>query len=161
MANAKPIYTYGDQVRNRNGGPVRTIMDVGQTAYYFDDGGFAVIDDQDCYTLVKPSSGFFEVCKTLDGLPLNDHLIHGYESRSDFAAALRHLIDYWGGRSGERVGDRNKFLKLRFHDTPGSRPDEAWLPLYMLKPVDTPDYMLEDDEDDEMEEELERIFSFD
>ena len=160
MAERKLKFTYGDKVRRKGGGPVRTVQDIGPTAYYFSDGTFALTEDQDCYSLVEKASGFFLVGTTMDGLPVGDHLDHGYEERRDFALALRRLIDHWGGRVGERVGERNKFLLLRFHDTPGGRPDEAWLPLYMLKPVEKPDYLRED-EPDEMEEELNRAFGFD
>lgn len=160
MEDRKRFFSYGDKVRHKNGGPVRTVTDIGPTAYYFADGGFALIDDQDCYTIVQKSSGFFLVGKSLNGLPLRDHLRHGYEDRDDFAAALRRLIEHWGGRVGERIGERNKFLMLRFHDTPGGRPDETWLPLYLLKPVDKPVY-LQNPEHDNIEEELDRIFGFD
>ena len=157
---SKALYTYGDKLRRKSGGKTRTVKDVSDTVYYFDDGGFALIDDQECYMLVKKSSGFFQVGTALDGLPVRDHLSHGYEDRRSFEDALKRLINYWGGRVGERVGERNKFLLLRFHDTPGGRPDEAWLPLYMLTPVDKPDY-LEEEECDETEKELNRIFGFD
>ena len=160
MADGKPLFTYGDRIRRKNGGPVKTVKDVGASAYYFYDGTFALIEDQDCYEIEEKASGYFEVCDSLDGLPIDDHLSHGYELREDFQDALRRLIRLWGGRVGERVGDRNKFLLLRFHDTPGGIPDKAWLPLYMLKPVDIPDYMIEE-ERDEMEEELDRAFGFD
>ena len=153
-------FTYGDRLQRKGGGPIRTVQDIGSNAYYFADGGFALIEDQDCYTLVEKATGFFRVCTSLDGLPVNDHLSHGYEDRQDFILALRRLIDYWGGRVGERAGERNKFLLLRFHDTPGGRPDKAWLPLYMLSPCPVPDYMKEEEEDP-IEEELDRAFGFD
>lgn len=156
MTEHNPSFTYGDKVRRKSGGPVMTVSDIGPTAYYFEDGTFALIDDQDCYTLVQKASGFFLVGSSMDGLPLGDHLDHGYEERQDFVAALRRLIERWGGRIGERVGERNKFLQLRFHDTPGGRPDEVWLPLYMLKPVDKPRY-----QEDERDEELDLVFGFD
>lgn len=160
MADRKPIFTYGDQVRRKMAGAVKTVLDVGPTAYHFSDGTFALIEDQDCYAIVRKASGFFLVCSSLDGLPVDDHLANGYEERRDFVVALRRLLSNWGGRVGERVDERNKFLLLRFHDTPGGRPDETWLPLYMLTPVDKPDYM-QADERDPVEEELDRAFGFD
>lgn len=160
MEGRKLLFTYGDKVRRQSGGPVKTVQDIGPTTYHFSDGTFALLEDQDCYLLVEKASGFFQVCTSMDGLPVDDHLNHGYEVRQDFVLALRRLIDHWGGRVGERVGERNKFLQLRFHDTPGGRPDEAWLPLYMLKAVEKPDY-LQDDKLNDTEEELDQAFGFD
>lgn len=155
-----PRFTYGDCIRRTDGGPVLTVSDIGSNAYYFADGTFALTADQDCYTLVKKASGFFRVALSLDGLPVNDYLQHGYEYREDFIDGLNKLLKYWGGRTGERVGERNKFLQLHFHDTPGGKADKAWLPLYMLTPTDKPDYLQESERDEE-DEELNRIFGFD
>lgn len=155
----KPKFTYGDVLRKTSGGPLRTVQDIGATAYYFSDGTFALIEDQDCYTVVIQATGFFRVADSLDAAPLDDHLRHGYERRADFLHALRRLLNYWGGRVGERIDERNKFLRLRFHDTPGGLPDEAWLPLFLLSPAPIPDYM--QDDTDETEAELDRAFGFD
>ena len=153
-----PLFTYGDRLRRTVHGPVLTIKDITATAYHFDDGTFALIDDQDCYTLVEKTSGFFRVADTIDGLPIDDYLHHGYETRADFRDALRRLIGRWGGRIGRYVSERNKFLLLSFHDTPGGIPDEAWLPLYMLTPcassIATPKTT------DPMEQELNEAFGF-
>ena len=62
---------------------------------------------------------------------------------------------------GESVGERNGFLRLRFHDTPGGLPDEAWIPRYLLLKADMPGHLVETVERDETEEELDRIFGFD
>ena len=157
---SKPLYTYGDRLRRTPRGPVLTVQDITPTAYHFDDGTFALIDDQDCYTLVEKSSGFFRVCTSLDGLPVADYLHHGYETRNDFRDALRRLIDRWGGRIGERTDEHNKFLLLRFPDTPGGVQDEAWLPLYMLTPCEPSPYARKL-ESDPMEQELDEAFGFD
>jgi len=156
-----PCFTYGDIIRKTAGGPLRTVKDVGPDYYDFTDGTFALIADQDCYTLVEKASGFFLVATSLADVPLNGHLHHdyGYEERSEFAAALRRLIHYWGGRVGERCDERNKFLRLQFHDTPGGLPDKAWLPLLLLTPTAIPDYLQEEPQD-ETEKELDRIFGF-
>lgn len=135
-----PLFTYGDRLRRTANGPVLTVRDITPTAYHFADGTFALIDDQDCYVLVEKASGYFRVCTSLEELPLADFLHHGYETRQDFADALRRLLDYWGGRIGERKDERNKFLLLSFPDTPGGVPDEAWLPLYMLTPCEPSPY---------------------
>lgn len=129
-----PRYTYGDRIKKNTGGPVRTVSDITANAYHFSDGTFALVDDQDCYRIVEKASGFFRVATSVNGLPLNDYLQHGYETREEFVYALRRLIERWSGRIGERIDERNKFLLLRFPDTPGGIPDEAWLPLYMLTP---------------------------
>ena len=162
MADRKRLFTYGDKVQRKGDGPVRTVQDIGPTAYYFADGTFALVADEDCYTLVEKSSGFFRVAASMDGLPVDDYLQSGYEYREDFIAGLKKLLDYWAGRTGERIDDRNKFLLLRFHDTPGGLPDEAWLPLYMLTPCDAPDCVTRPAEDrPSKERELDEAFGFD
>lgn len=155
----KPKFTYGDRIRRKAGGPIETVHDLNETAYYFQGGGFCLREDEECYELVEKHSGYFLVAKNLDGAPLSAHTSHGYENRSDFCDALRRLIDWWGGRIGERVGDRHGFLRLKFRDMPGGG-EEAWLPLYLLQPCPTPDY-LKEKERDPFEEELDRAFCFD
>ncbi len=154
-------FTYGDRIRRKAGGPVETVSDAGATAYYFESGRFALLTDEDCYVLVEKASGFFRVDTDLSRAPLDRHSDHGYEERRDFREALQRLVDWWGGREGERVGDRNGFLRLRFHDTPGGRPDEAWLPLYLLRPCPMPEYMKPTPPPHPFIEELDRAFGFD
>lgn len=156
----KAKFTYGDRLRRSAHSRVLTIKDITAVAYHFDDGTFALIEDQDCYMLVEKASGFFRVCSTLDGLPIDDYLYHGYEQRSDFRDALLRLLDYWGGRIGERKDERNKFLLLSFPDTPGGMPDQAWLPLYMLTPCEPSPYARKP-ERDPIEQELDEAFGFD
>lgn len=154
-----PLFTYGDKIRRKNGGTVLIVKDIGDNTYHFTDGTFAIIDDQDCYILVEKASGYFRVATTLDDAPLRDYLDNGYETRNDFSNALLRLLDRWAGRTGERIGERSKFLHLRFHDTPGGKPDEAWLPIYLLSSVPMPDN-LRTYPKDAMEEELDRAFGF-
>ena len=106
---------------------------------------------------------FYAVTDDLNRAPLRDYMMHGYETRSKFETALRELAQRWHGRVGECVDERNGFLRLRFHDTPGGLPDEAWLPRYLLLPTAMPDYLAERENSvhDETEEELDRIFGFD
>lgn len=98
----------------------------------------------------------------LSRAPLRDHLMHGYETRREFEEALRGLVRRWEGRIGESIAERNEFHRLRFHDTPGGLPDEAWLPRYLLLPAAMPDYLVERENHvrDELEEELDRIFAY-
>ena len=154
----KPKFTYGDRIRRKAGGPVETVHDISDTAYYFEGGGFCLREDEDCYRLEEKATGFFRVADTIDGAPLDDYLSHGYENRSDFRDALRKLIDWWGGRIGERVGDRHGFLHLKFRDMPGGG-EEAWLPLYLLQPCPMSDYLREE-EHDPFEMELDQAFGF-
>lgn len=156
----KPNFTYGDRLRRTAHGPVLTIKDITATAYHFDDGTFALIEDQECYRLVEKASGYFQVATSLSGLPLGDYLHNGYETRDEFRTALRRLLDRWAGRIGQNVGEHNKFLLLRFPDTPGGVPDEAWLPLYMLTPCPVPPIANQIQRDPD-EEELDRAFGFD
>lgn len=103
---------------------------------------------------------FFTVGSDPMSAPLRDHLLHGYEERRDFYMAVRRLVDRWKGRTGECIGERSGCLLLRFHDTPGGKPDEQWLPRYLLSPA--PDVKLEEpDGPSPLEEELARAFGFD
>ena len=103
---------------------------------------------------------FYLVTGRIDKAPLRDHLWHGYEEKADFRNALRELAERWRGRVGECVAERNGFLRLRFHDTPGGLPDEDWLPPYLLEPAPMPDY-LNIPEPDPLERELDEAFGFD
>lgn len=91
---------------------------------------------------------------------VRDHLFHGYEDRQDFSEALRRLIHRWGGRTGESISERNGFRLLRFHDTPGGRPDEEWIPGYLTEVTDMPDYLQEPTEYDRIIAELDEAFGF-
>jgi len=106
---------------------------------------------------------FYRVLPGIEQAPLRDYLMHGYESELDFRHALRQLVNRWKRRVGECVGERNGFLLLRFHDTPGGRPDEAWLPKYLLQSAERPGYAAAEGpgSSDETEEELDRAFGFD
>lgn len=96
---------------------------------------------------------FYRVSGDMSRVPEGDYADHGYETRSDFREAVRALMRYWRGREGEAVEERwfhgkegeaidhrHRQLRIRFHDTPGGLPDEAWLPLYLLDPIPIPDY---------------------
>ncbi|MBR5395726.1 MAG: hypothetical protein IK144_11715 [Bacteroidaceae bacterium] len=104
---------------------------------------------------------FYKVLSTIDRAPLRDHLLHGYEERHDFYLAVRKLAERWHDRIGERIDERHGHLLLRFHDTPGGVPDEAWIPTYLLDPADTPEYLLKMDSSDGTEDELSKVFGFD
>lgn len=105
---------------------------------------------------------FYTVNFEIRKAPFADYMMHGYESKWKFYKALSKLADKWQGRTGECVGERHGFLRLRFHDTPGGTPDEEWIPDYMLEPAEMPDYVREMyEERDEVEEELDRVFGFD
>lgn len=103
---------------------------------------------------------FYQVaCSTWD-VRLPNPLEHGYETERDFRYAVAKLIDRWRDRIGECVGERNEFLLLRFHDTPGGVPDEEWLPRYILTPCDMPGYLQESDSSDGTGGELTERFGF-
>jgi len=103
---------------------------------------------------------FYRVDNNLDRAPLPDYLWHGYETRQDFKHALRNLVNLWHDRVGECVAEHHGFLLLRFHDTPGGKPDEEWLPRYLLQPTDPPIYRNQDDRS-EIETVLDQAFGFD
>lgn len=105
---------------------------------------------------------FYRVTTDLSRAPLRDHLWHGYTDRWDFRDAIRTLARRWKDRVGECVGERNGFLLLRFHDTPGGLPDEEWLPDYLLQPTTPPPAPeSQDSEAGELERELDLAFGFD
>lgn len=96
---------------------------------------------------------FYGVSGDVSRAPLRDYCKHGYESQREFRAAVCELIRRWKWREGECIEKRMfhgidgvsvdnslTLLRLRFHDTPGCRPDEAWIPLYLADPVPTPSY---------------------
>ena len=80
----KSKFTYGDRIRRKAGGPVETVHDMNDTAYYFEGGGFCLREDEDCYRLEEAGTGFFRVSDTIDGINLRDHSSHGYEDLADF-----------------------------------------------------------------------------
>lgn len=155
----KPKFTYGDKIRRKAGGEVKTIRNIDSQAYHFTDGTFALRDDEDCYVMHEQHSGYFLVDNNLDRAPMDHYVKHGYETRSDFRDALRRLVDWWGGRTGLCVGHRHGFLRLKFRDIPGGG-EEAWIPLYFVTPVPMPEY-LKERERDPIEAELDRVFGFD
>ena len=81
---------------------------------------------------------YYRVATNLKGVPLQDHLKHGFELKEEFVELLQRLLNRWKGRTGECVGMKNGLLRLRFPDTPGGRPDEAWVPPYLLTETDDP-----------------------
>lgn len=91
---------------------------------------------------------------------LPDSLEYGYEDKNDFERAIRRLSLRWQNRIGECIDERHGFKKLRFHDTPGGKPDEEWLPDFILVETSKPEWMIKP-ERDEKEEEVDRVFSFD
>lgn len=158
---SKPLFTYGDIIRRRSDGQLLTVERIGTDGYHFRGGGYALIADQDCYTLVEKATGFFRVAETIDGAPLADHTVHGYEDRNDFRDALRAIVNRWGGRIGERRQERNGFLQLHFADMPGKVTEDVWIPLYLLTPCPKPDYLILPSPPDPIEQELDRVFGFD
>lgn len=78
----------------------------------------------------------FGIVSDLYHLRFPDPREYGYEDDGDFRHAMWRLADYWRGRTGECVDERYGLLLLRFHDTPGGRPDEAWLPRFLLYETD-------------------------
>ena len=160
----KSKFTYGDRICRKTGGPVETIHDLNETAYYFMGGGFCLRADEDCYRLEEKATGFFRVADAIDGAPLRDHSSHGYEDLADFRRALQQLVERWGGRTGQIVGSRHNFLRLKFTDQPGGN-DEAWLPLYLLSPTKKPEYVVQREQKEAernlLEEELDSAFGFD
>lgn len=94
---------------------------------------------------------------------LPNHLEQGYEDPADFRRAVRRIVDRWHDRIGESVETRHGLHLLRFHDTPGGMPDEAWVPAYLLNPADMPAYVGSSSTasiEEEIEAELDEAFGF-
>ena len=159
MAKQNHIFTYGDKIRRRNSSQVLTIQSIDGTAYHFSDGGFMLIEDQDCFELVEKASGYFLVASDLKKAPFQKHLQWGYEDEYEFTRALRKLLSLWRGRIGRNIEERNGFLHLRFTDIPGGGHEDAWLPLFLLSPTEDPH--TDDSEESPEEKELNKAFGFD
>lgn len=106
---------------------------------------------------------FYQVIHSHYDVRTSDHLEHGFEEERDYRKALRLLVERWRDRIGEAIEERHEFLLLRFHDTPGGMPDEAWIPRLLLNSVPIPDYMIEREStsSDAIEAELDEAFGFD
>ena len=105
---------------------------------------------------------YYTVICNLFLIKLPNPLEYGYEYISDFSRALWRIIDTWKGRVGECIEERNGFRHLRFHDTPGGKPDEMWIPDCLLVEEEHPMYTAPEPEEepDEFEAELDRILGF-
>lgn len=118
---------------------------------------------------------FYKVSGDMSRLPILDHLDHGYESKNDFYESVYSLVSRWRDREGECIEERawqgkegevidmrHRALRIRFHDTPGGLPDEAWIPLYLLDPIPMPDYVISRSttHKESYDEELDKAFEF-
>lgn len=90
---------------------------------------------------IPDDAKFYEVIDGIDAAPLRQYREHGYDTRDDFRDALRQIVQLWKGRVGECIGERHEFRHLRFHDTPGGRPDEAWIPDYLMRATEMPEWI--------------------
>ena len=106
---------------------------------------------------------YYSVITDMWHLKLPDPLENGYESMEDFRRSIRRLSDFWKGRVGVIIAERNNFVRLQFVDTPGGRFDEAWIPKYLIKEVPIPDFIRDyvPEEIDPIEEEINHIYGFD
>lgn len=104
---------------------------------------------------------FYKVSNDPYCAPLRDYLEHGFESRKDYLDAVRRLVGLWHDRIGESIAERNGCYRLRFYDTPGGKPDEVWIPVYLLTEAPTPEYICKQVQIDETEQEINEAFGFD
>lgn len=111
---------------------------------------------------IDPAHKFYTVMDNYRQAPLSRYVEHGFELQEDYRDALKKLISRWHDRIGECIDERNGFKRLRFHDTPSVRPDEEWLPDYLLgeMPPDTYKMFVHPDKNS-FESELDRAFGFD
>lgn len=111
---------------------------------------------------IKPGAKrrFYRVVPDFTNMPTQEYHFYGYETENDFYQALLRLINRWQNRVGEAVEEKSRFLLLRFHDTPGGHPDEAWLPQFVLEPAIVPDCFQEEESPDASEKELNHAFGF-
>ena len=106
---------------------------------------------------------FFRVIPHTWYLKLPDPQMNGYENETLFRQAVDKLVNLWGKRTGEAISERNGFYYIRFHDTPGGRFDEAWLPKYILEPVPAPEYVatIEENVVDDVTQQMNEAYGFD
>ena len=106
---------------------------------------------------------FYRVIHDTWNIKLPDHLENGFEDRQEFRRAVSKIIERWHDRIGEAIDERHGFLLLRFYDTPGGVLDQDWLPPYLLRPVEAPEYITSDEpsSSEELTEELYRAYGFD
>lgn len=111
---------------------------------------------------IQRNAKFYKVTADYDRAPVKEFREHGYETKWDFYLALREIGERWRDRVGECVDERNGFRRLRFHDTPGGRPDEAWIPDYLMDATEMPDWIREAIKPvDPIEKALDEAFGFD
>lgn len=102
---------------------------------------------------------YYKVISTLWNRRLPDAREHGFTEDRDFRHTLWQMVDRWKGREGECVQERNGFMRIRFHDTPGGKPDEAWMPSFLLEETDAPPG--DPEPSDGLGDELDDAFGFD
>ena len=104
-------------------------------------------------------NSYYRVASDIWCVPFRDHLEHGFETKYAFRKAAQNLIDRWHDREGKAIGLKNNFVLLRFCDSAGNLPEEAWLPDFLLTQIPMPEY-LNTPEHDETEEEMNEAFGF-
>ena len=109
----------------------------------------------------KPRREVYRVLSDIRNAPTQNYHFYGYETENDFYQALCRLIARWHDRIGEAVEERNGFRRIMFHDTPGGKADEVWLPRYLLEQAEDPGYSQEHGILDETEPALNEAFGFD
>lgn len=110
---------------------------------------------------IPENAKFYIVTADYDRAPIKLFREHGYDSKWDFYLALRNVGEKWKGRIGECIDERHGFRKLRFHDTPGGKPDEEWIADYLMDPTEMPDWLREAMKPvDPIEQEIDEAFGF-
>lgn len=108
---------------------------------------------------IGENAEFYLVEADYDKAPVTQYREFGYDSKWDFYLALRKVGERWRDRVGECIEERHGFRKLRFHDTPGGRPDEEWIADFLLVRTKMPDWIREALEPiDPIEKELDEAF---
>lgn len=100
---------------------------------------------------------FCRVKEKLSDIP-RDHHWYGYENEYDFSRDLRRLHARWKGKTGEKIGEKHGFARIRFVGQYGDASC-SWIPDFMLERV--PEPLREVGDGDDMEELLDDIYGFD
>ena len=92
---------------------------------------------------IGENAEFYLVEADYDKAPIRQFREFGYDSKWDFYLALRKVGERWRDRVGECIDQRHGFRKLRFHDTPGGKPDEEWIANFLLVRTEMPEWIRE------------------
>ena len=100
---------------------------------------------------------FYKVIDKIKSLPRNFH-DYGYETEDQLHTAICRLQEKWKGCSGECVGRKHGFLRLRIRNIYHGH-DDVWFPSILVLATPPPSAKVR--RETNIEEELDQAFGFD